>query len=66
MANIAKIYTIKEAEEQGYTVDTSTYPHLGYKGERFTPKDTVMVYSRLEDELITKLAKIQGVINDWR
>ena len=55
--------TIEQAKLAGFTVDTSCYPHIGYIGSRFYPEEKVNVYTQLEGELITKLAKL-GVIHE--
>ena len=44
--------TIREAKEQGYTVDTTCYPHLGYKGPRFAPTEAVKVLTVREADLL--------------
>ena len=44
--------TIQEAKAQGYTVDTTCYPHLGYKGPRFAPIQSVRVLTELEADLL--------------
>jgi len=47
--------TIAEAEAQGFTVDTTVYPHFGYKGNRFAPIETVKVYTETEQALLGAL-----------
>ena len=39
--------TITQAKAQGYTVDTTCYPHVGYVGNRFEP-DTQLVMPQVE------------------
>lgn len=51
-AHITKRITIAQAEERGFAVDTYCYPHLGYKGSRFRPDESVYVYTELEAELM--------------
>jgi len=44
--------TIKEAEAQGYNVDTRCYPHVGYIGDRFMPGEHVKVFTEIEGDLL--------------
>lgn len=41
-----------EARERGFTVDTSCYPWLAYKGPRFAPTETAECYTDQELELL--------------
>jgi hypothetical protein len=47
--------TEEEAKAQGFTIDSTTYPHFGYKGPRFDPTDYVYVFTPLEEELMALL-----------
>lgn len=51
--------TIAEAREQGYTVDTTVYPHFAYKGSRFMPNARVLCFTSDEAELIAALQRMQ-------
>lgn len=44
--------TIKEAKENGFMVDTTCYPHYGYKGPRFCPTDKIDVLTEKEALLL--------------
>lgn len=37
--------TIEEAREQGYDIDTHTYPWTAYKGPRFRPLETIKLFT---------------------
>jgi len=39
--------TIAQAKAQGYQIDTTCYPHIGYIGNRFEP-DTQLVMPQVE------------------
>lgn len=43
--------TKEQAEKQGYNVDTTCYPWLGYKGPRFAPTETITVFMDEEVQL---------------
>ena len=47
--------TIREALEQGYTVDTCVYPHVAHIGSRFAPHELRQVLTELETALIESL-----------
>lgn len=42
----------KDAEALGYTVDTTCYPWVAYKGPRFNPTEWRCVLTDLESELL--------------
>lgn len=47
--------TIEEARAQGFTVDTTCYPHFAYKGARFQPEESRRVFTETEAELLAAL-----------
>jgi len=47
-----KKLTIKEAQKQGFIVDTTCYPHIAYKGVRFAPTKIINVYTEEESKFI--------------
>jgi len=49
--------TIKEALERGFTIDTTCYPHFGYKGRRFSPTEKSDVYTEIESHFIELYGK---------
>jgi len=49
----------KEAEAEGYTVDTHCYPHIGYKGSRFDPTNIVLVYTPIEERLMCRVEELE-------
>lgn len=57
--------TKAEAEGQGYIVDTTVYPWFGYKGGRFNPTHSVMVFTTLEEELMEDLAAAAILLKEW-
>lgn len=62
--------SIEQAKLEGFTVDTTVYPHVGYKGGRFRPDETCDVLTELEADLIelnlTLLPVIQSVLTQMR
>lgn len=50
-----KLITIEEARAQGFTVDTTVYPHVAYKGPRFNPTSTKHCLTELEAQLAKAL-----------
>jgi hypothetical protein len=58
--------TQEEARAQGYTIDTTIYPHVAYKGPRFAPTVYCNCYTDLEADLLAlrdaveKLIKAKG------
>jgi hypothetical protein len=50
--------TIAQAQAEGFIVDTTCYPHVGYKGPRFRPTYTVDVLTELEAGLINALGSL--------
>lgn len=51
---------ITEAKDLGFTVDTTVYPHFGYRGNKYQPSERIDVYP---DDLYTK-DEIIEVLND--
>lgn len=47
-----------EARERGFTIDTTCYPWLGYKGPRFRPTETVDCYTDDEAALLVAIDAI--------
>ena len=54
-------YTMEEARQRGFTIDTTVYPHIGYKGPRFMPTQYVEVFSVLESVFLEALRDRLGV-----
>jgi hypothetical protein len=54
--------TIQQAEDHGYTVDTTCYPHIAYKGPRFNPTEIARVYTAIEAYMLAQqdAGKVDG------
>lgn len=48
------------AVARGYTIDTSCYPNVAYKGPRFNPTEWVPVFTDVENQLIKKVEALGG------
>ncbi len=53
--NMNKRLTIKEAQSQGFIIDTCCYPYIGYKGPRMQPTTHVEVFTEMETEALDRL-----------
>lgn len=47
-----------EARERGFTIDTTCYPWLAYKGQRFAPTETAHCYTDDEAALLVAIDAI--------
>lgn len=56
--------TIEEAKAAGFTVDTTCYPHFGYKGPRFRPSESVNVLTDIEGHALKVVEMQQRLIED--
>ena len=56
--------SIKEAKEQGFTVDRFCYPHYGYKGPRFTPTEYVNIETEKETQYKDRINELEGALED--
>lgn len=54
--------SIKEAKEQGFSIDTACYPHCGFKGPRFSPYQIVFVRTNDETLLIEELKRVRSAL----
>lgn len=54
----------KQAEVQGFIVDTHCYPWLAYKGDRFAPTEHMDCLTDLEAKLLAQLRKYVVHEND--
>lgn len=56
--------TIEEAKLEGFTVDTTTYPHFAYKGARFNPDVAGLCYTALEGELLRTIRATRNLLDN--
>lgn len=51
--------TAEEAREQGFAVDDTVYPWLAYKGPRFSPEKSFLVYTDMEATIRNQPRRMQ-------